>query len=205
MTDSQDTKGVVQAVPALDVQEEASRIRVEDSSLGEIAATEPLVLGETHSNFAEFHEEYVSKYIALADTKAAWMFTITAGLIAYLGGNENYLSLLLNPEWGGAYCTKAATMLMLALSALFSFLVIVPRVPTSGEGVVYFKTVASKSSADDYVESVGKKSTSELAEARLVHCYDISRVCARKYNALRISMWAGFIGLFLACGAFALG
>lgn len=203
MTDSQDTKGVVQAVPALDAQEEASRIRVEDSSLGEIAATEPIALSEVHSNFSEFHEEYVSRYIALADTKAAWMFTITAGLVAYLCGHENYLQVLISPELSFAYCSKATAMLALVLSALFSFLVIVPRAPTSGEGIVYFKTVASKPSAKAYIDSVGKKNTSELASARLAHCFDISRVCTRKYRSLRISMWVGLGGLLLACCAFA--
>lgn len=150
---------------------------------GELVSTNAAKLETIHNEFAEFHEGYISRYIELADTKAAWAFAIASGSIAYIVGSE--LPGFLAIPWSLRWISFIVTVALFLASATYSFLVIAPRLGSSGETVVYFEAVAKRKSADDYVKDVASKNEAELAEARLKHCYDISRICTRKYGFLR--------------------
>lgn len=180
--------------------EGAPSIAVPVTGQGEIVSTDAPQLDESHRSFAEFHQGYVSAYIQFADTKAAWVFAVASGLLAYVFGNDELRALMFLPAWNLPFILLIGTILLLALSAVLSFLVISPRLPTSGEGVVFFSAVARKSSADSYVREIASMNDPALTEARLKHSYDISRVCARKYGHLRWAFWTGVLGLIGMAG-----
>lgn len=162
---------------------------------GDIVATETPQLDSFHNEFAAFHEGYVSRYIELADTKAAWTFAIASGLLAYIFNDETLRAVLRTPQWDGEFLFLAATAVLLAISAALSFIVIAPRLGTSGESVVFFGAVASRTSADVYVKDIASKSESDLTDVRIRHCYDLSKICHRKYGWLKASIWFGIPAL----------
>lgn len=162
-----------------------------------VAADATPSLSDEHGAFADFHSGYVSSYIQFADTKAAWAFAVATGALAYVLGNDHFRLAMLGQDWSwnSGSLLYVATAGLLVISAFFSFLVIVPRLGTSGEGIVYFGAVAKRKSAFDYVRDVASKRESDLTEARLKHSYDLSKVCARKYAQLRRAILIGVPGL----------
>lgn len=157
-----------------------------------------MTLNRAHNEFADFHEGYVRHYIALADTKAAWAFTVASGAIAFVFSRTASRTELLDPQWSVGTSLVWAATAFLGLSALFSFLVIRPRRPTSADdGIVFFVQVADKASASAYASEVAGYDQNSLTTARLEHCYDVSRVCASKYASLRLAIWSGLLGVVL--------
>jgi hypothetical protein len=155
-------------------------------------------LGKFHGEFAAFEEGYIRSYISLADTKGAWTFTISSALIAYLIGTESARRALLTPGWTVPYLILLTAVSLLTLSAFCSFLVVAPRLKSpSGEGIVFFGAVAIKPNAAGYISEVAAHDEDALTEARLKHCYDISRVCQRKYRWLKAAIWFGLPGVGL--------
>ncbi|MFS2150659.1 Pycsar system effector family protein [Rhizobium sp. Rhizsp42] len=170
----------------------APTLRVPEHGVSTVTSTSDVTLNEQHLAFAEFQEEYVRNYITLADTKAAWAFTIGSGVLAYLLGNDTVQAVLVKPEWTAFFVLTLTTVLLLSLSAVFSFMVVAPRLMSaSGEGIVFFGAVAKHFDAVSYIKDVASHSASELAEVRLKHCFDVSRVCAKKYDSLRKAIWFG--------------
>lgn len=155
-------------------------------------------LTDEHRDFAAFHQGYVWNAITLADTKASWAFAICAGMIAYLVGKEETRGLLLRAPWIPLSGLATVTLLLLITGATFAFLVIVPRLSASPDGLVYFGAVARHADGDAYVRAIAGSSSRDLVRARLVHAYDISRIGSRKYVLLRRSMWCAVAGLALA-------
>lgn len=174
---------------------DAPTIAAPATEVGDIVSTNAPRLEEAHGSFAEFHQGYVSSYIQFADTKAAWVFAVASGSLAYVFGKDNLRAVLFLPQLSVPFVLLATTIALLVLSAVFSFIVISPRLGTSGEGVVFFSAVAKKVSADSYVREIASMSATALTEARLKHSYDISRVCAGKYGHLRRAFWTGIFGL----------
>ena len=168
---------------------------------GDLVATENTMLREQHNIFAEFHESYVSRYIQLADTKAAWSFAISASLLAFVVARADLQNMFASfSDNAISSVLLAATILLLIGSAFCSFAVIRPRLSTSGESLIYFGAVAKKQSSDHFVRDVAIKSASEIAELRLKHSFDISKICMQKYQNLVIAFnlgICGFIGLLI--------
>jgi hypothetical protein len=160
---------------------------------GSLSVEQALV--DTHTAFAEFHEGYVRHYVGLADAKATLLFGLLGALIAYLFGREAFHELVFAAprDWRSAFAITSAVLL--ALGAWFAALVIAPRLWTTGEAIVFFAGVAEHSSGSAYAAKIRASDEEDLLEARLRHCYDVSRVCTRKYNLLRIAIWTGTAGI----------
>lgn len=158
----------------------------------------PSGFADLHLEFADFHEAYVRHYITLADTKAAWVFTVASGAMAFIFGRTASRTELLDAQWSVATLLVCAATAFLCLSALFSFLVIRPRQTcTSADGIIFFGQVANHPSASAYTSAVAEHDGAALAAARLEHCFDISRVCSAKYASLRLAIWSGLLGVAL--------
>src|SRR3546814_9140833 len=56
--------------------EQAPSLSVPAEGVGEILANQASQLENAHLSFADFHQNYVTGYIQLADTKAAWVFAV---------------------------------------------------------------------------------------------------------------------------------
>jgi len=153
-------------------------------------------LSDHHASFAESHNSYVREMIVLADTKGAWAFALTSGVLAYVLGDDVVRSVLAAPTWSTNFAMIAACVLFLTLSAGSAFLTIAPRLSSStAEGLVFFGAVASRTTGNEYVGDVARATASDLVEAKLKHSYDISRICTRKYDFLRRAIWLGMVGL----------
>jgi hypothetical protein len=149
-----------------------------------------------HLKFADFHEAYVARYITLADSKATLVFGLMSGLLAYALGNKGNVTILLGNERSVLFWLLLTTVLLLAASAFCSVRVIAPRLFNSAaKGLVFFGAVANYPKAKDYVDVVARTDENSLTNARLVHCYDLSRVCKRKYLWLRAALWIGFAAI----------
>lgn len=184
--------------PTLIVEEvrSAPSLAVPETGRGEVVPSSVLALEEHHANFANFQEEYVRNYISLADTKAAWAFTIVSGVLVYLIGTNRTKDALLAPILSWSYALLVVSVLLLVFSAFFSFCVVAPRLASrSGEGIVFFGSVAAKDDAASYVSEVATHSPAEITEARLKHCFDVSNICAEKYASLKKAIWLGLPAL----------
>lgn len=156
-------------------------------------------LGQLEFEFAGFHEEYLSRYIQLADTKAGTALVVVAATLGYLLGLDKFVSALCLhgtlPKSGLAI----ATSVLLGVAGATSFAVIAPRGSPPGSGLIYWEDVARRT-RDQFVVDVGTAGADGLALARLRHTYVLSLICRRKYQVLRAALWAGALGL---CGALA--
>lgn len=175
----------------------APKLSTATDAAGDLA-TMGINFEDYHTKFVDFHYGYVSQYISLADTKAAWTFTLTSGALAFLFSKDQLRVLILAPEWSAGAVLLYSALAFLTLSSLCSFLVIAPRLTTSGEGLVFFRAVAARSSANSYLQSLASTGKAELVSARIEHCYDLSTICTRKYDYLIKAMYLGLPGLWSA-------
>lgn len=169
---------------------EASPLPTPPASQPELqSAAVPPSLERHHTEFASFEESYIARYIALADTKAGFVFTGASAVLVYLFNKDDVRSVALHPAWTPACGLLGIALFFLTVAGLFAFSTIAPRLAASGDGVVFYGAVAAHPSARGYRSAVAKLSEAELSDARLIHCYDLAKVCQRKYDALRRSMW----------------
>ncbi|AZI35292.1 hypothetical protein NT2_17_00140 [Caenibius tardaugens NBRC 16725] len=157
-----------------------------------------------HGEFATFHEGYVRHYIQLADAKAGVGFGVISGVLAYLLGKDAVREILWHPALSAKFGITATAILFLIVSAICAFLVIAPRLRSSpgDAGLVFFGDVGGRASGDEYVSDIASRSDSDLTAARLRHCFDVARVCTRKYALLKKSIWLALPGLALAMVTF---
>lgn len=173
------------------------------------ATIEPVpvsTLEEHHSEFATFHEGYVRHYIQLADAKAGVGLGVISGVLAYLFVKDTVQNTLLHPALTPRFGITLAAILFLIGSGACAFLVIAPRLRSSPghAGLVFFGDVADRATGDEYVSEIASRSQSDLTAARLRHCFDVARICARKYTLLKKSIWLALPGLALAMVTFLL-
>jgi hypothetical protein len=105
---------------------------------------------------------------------------------------------MVSPTWSFATVGASALTVLLGLSAVYALLVVLPRLTHSGEGIVFFGAVSKYQSSDAYADEIAKRSASDLTEARVKHSFDVAKVCTRKYDMLRRSMWLLAVGLIAA-------
>jgi hypothetical protein len=189
VSQSHQTCGDFRSTPPAGIAE-ASPLPTPPPSQPELqTARVPPPLEKHHTEFASFEEGYIARYIALADTKASFVFAGASAVLVYLVNNDEIRSAALNPAWTPDCALLGVALFFLSVAGLFAFSTIVPRLTASGEGIVFFGAVAAHPSARGYRAAVAKLSEAELSDARLIHCYDLAKVCQRKYCALQRSMW----------------
>ncbi|RSV39506.1 hypothetical protein CA234_14725 [Sphingomonas sp. ABOLE] len=66
---------------------------------------------------------------------------------------------------------------------------------------MFFGSVAAKNNAASYVSEVAAHDFAEITEARLKHCFDVSKVCAEKYASLKKAIWFGLLALAVTLAA----
>ncbi len=159
--------------------------------------TAAAILGGHHEAFAEFHEEYIRHYIGLADSKAGIILGLALALFSNLIEKDIVQKAFTHPAASFFNVYAMLCLAFLLASALCAFLVVAPRRAAGGESLIFFGEVAKFASADRYLASLAKLKSSDLLDARIRHCYDISVICARKYTLLSRATWLGIIGLIL--------
>jgi pycsar effector protein len=148
------------------------------------------------AKFAEETHQYVREYIRLADQKATFFFAGGTALLAFLhrgGASDRWLKPL--AVWNLLDAITFVSMAALAVSALISIGVVIPRLGGSRRGYIFFNAIAEHDSGTEYSSAITSLSQTDLVRIKLQHCFDISCVCRRKYEVLRAAVWAGVLGL----------
>jgi len=159
----------------------------------------PTVIFNTdHMEFAEFEEDYLRHYIEFADTKAAVVFGISSGLLLYLIEKESILALIISLPWGLSKIACAVCTALLVLSAAAAFWVVFPRLTKPQKGLIFWKDVALNKTAETYAEEISNANFEAITASRIKHCYQLARLCNRKYNWLTGSMIVGILGVCIA-------
>jgi hypothetical protein len=83
---------------------------------------------------------------------------------------------------------------LLTFAAGSAFSVIVPRIGDAG-GIIHFRAVAKQTSAKQFANDVLGTSESEMFEAQIAYCYELARICARKYRWLERSLSPGCLDM----------
>jgi len=155
-------------------------------------------LTDHHQRFSDAQQAYISTYIQLADTKAAWVFAISAALIGFLLINTEASPLRASHAGPLPQTLSVVAMLLLSASATFAFLGIAPSLRSTRQTNLFsFTTVAEIDSARDFLSKVQNLDEASLIEERLYHNFDIARICNRKYKRVKQSLWCGVAGVAL--------
>jgi hypothetical protein len=152
----------------------------------------------TQRRAAEFSNgvhAYINDYIRMADQNAAFLFAAVGATLAFLNSRGMTKLWIKDPfTWSPTEGLAFLAVLGLLASAAASAIVLVPRKKGSRTGLVSWGAIAKCRSAGEYVRLVRATDPAELTDAKLEHCFELSRVCAKKYNALAWGLWSGGIG-----------
>jgi hypothetical protein len=146
---------------------------------------------ETRFPFGSFVHEYIWGSILLAEQKAAFIFAADTAFIGYLVAtiptDFGHLQMSLM-----AILVCAFSLLIGSISATVS--IVMPRLGGDLRGMIYFKAVASRPTAADYMSEVLRANRPELDSATMQHIYEIATICTRKYERVRWALWLGLFG-----------
>jgi hypothetical protein len=152
--------------------------------------------------FANFHDDYLTRNIALADNKAGVLATAMAGLLGFLLSQAQFRLALAQPAFTVDWGLSRATVIALALTFILAFIVIAPRIDKSAGNPVNFGEVAKLPCATAFIADLRRRGPDGIAESRIVNCYDTSRVCALKYAFLRKAMFFAALAAVLTAVGF---
>ncbi len=82
----------------------------------------------------------------------------------------------------------------LVLGSVCSLGVVVPRFGGPPSGIIFWKAIARFPSSKDYSDAV-TASADSLIEAKLTHCYELSKICVQKFRYLNAGIWCAVVGL----------
>lgn len=151
---------------------------------------------ETRTEFIGSVHEYVREFIALADQKATFFFTGATALLAFLHTSGVSARWLRSPQtWAFVDFAALLAMVGLAIGAFLALLVVIPRMPGSKRGFIFWEAVARHTSGRVYADELSTLSPIALFQMKAEHTFDLAGVCSRKYRMLRWSLWIGAIGL----------
>lgn len=153
---------------------------------------------EIRLKFAEETHQYIREYIRLADQKATFFFAGSTALLAYLNSLGFVNSWLTKPStWRLVDVLACVSTIGLIASAVAFASAVIPRTSGSRRGLVFFGAIAEYENSNQYATDIIKSDLQELYGSKLMHNYDISKVCTRKYGMLKWGQWIG-IGAVIA-------
>jgi hypothetical protein len=105
-------------------------------------------------------------------------------------------------DWNGLDVMAFVAMAALAAGAFLSLLVIIPRRPGSRRGFLLWEAIAQYGTGRQYADELWLLSPASLFQVKATHCFDLAKVCRRKYRMLRYALGTGAVGLAAALGVF---
>ena len=160
-------------------------IRAEAAEPGSPLTTESLVAKASRGlsdeylpKFVDEIHQYIRQQIINADQKAVFFFGATTALLGFmhkLGASERWLKSI--QEWSLLDTVTFVGMVSFATAAITALLVVVPRLPGSKRGLVYFNAVAEHESAAEYAELLLGQAGKALITEKAKHCHTLARVC----------------------------
>ncbi len=147
------------------------------------------------ADFASEVHSYISDYIRLADQNAAFLFAAVGATLTFLN-SRGVTKLWIKDPLGWSLSEGVAFFAVVGLlaSATASAIVLLPRKKGSRTGLVSWGAISKCRSADEYTQLVRATEPGGLTEAKLEHCFELSRVCTSKNGALAWALWSGGVG-----------
>lgn len=146
--------------------------------------------------FIDDVHDYIREHIRNADRKAAFFFGSTTAVLAFLHSVEASTRWLQPVHaWNLMDAVTFFGMLGIALAALSAAWTVVPRLPGSRRGLLYFNAIAEHASPAHYAVEVLATSQQVLVNEKAMHCHVLASVCRTKFRCLRVSLWLSFSGL----------
>lgn len=147
------------------------------------------------ADFASGVHSYINDYIRLADQNAAFLFAAVGATLTFLNSRGVTKLWIKDPvAWSLSEGVAFFAVMGLLASATASAIVLLPRKKGSRTGLVSWGAISKCRSADEYARLVRATEPAQLAEAKLEHCFEPSRVCTSKYGALGWALWSGGVG-----------
>jgi hypothetical protein len=159
-----------------------------------IGAATPGEVPQDVGAFASDLHKYLQQNVTWADTKAAFLFAASGGLLAYL--NNQGATKKIIPHVFDIPNTLSNTVGMIAFSAFVvaacaAFATFWPRTGGNAEGIVFWKAIATKfTAADTFADAIFSRSPRALAEEKLHHCWELANVCRRKFKWANVATYA---------------
>jgi Family of unknown function (DUF5706) len=152
--------------------------------------------------FASDLHAYLQQNISWADTKAAFLFAASGALLAYL--HNQGLTKRVMPALMEIPNTLSNTVGMTALGALIvaacaAFGTFWPRIGGDAQGIIFWKAIATTfRTPQSFADGILARNPRSLAEAKLHHCWELAKVCQRKFRWVNVATYAGALGFITA-------
>jgi len=150
------------------------------------------------TTFANDVHSYLRQNITWADQKAAFLFAGASGFLAYLNSHGAFRFLRGSTPFRCADILLVSAAVCLMITAAAAFVTYWPRTKGASAGLVFWGAIARNESAEAYLERVREKTAGELAAAKLVHGYELAKICERKFKWADVAVRFGVVGFSLA-------
>ena len=67
---------------------------------------------------------------------------------------------------------------------------------------MFWEAIAEYDTGRQYSDELRLLSAATLFQVKAEHCYDLARVCRKKYSMLRAAIWTGAVGLIASLFVF---
>jgi len=151
----------------------------------------PTASADPGGRVADFLHGPLIQTIVMADRKAGILFTLVSAALLYL-----FTRFPADPlTWRGGLWL--AVVGALVVSAVCAFAVIFPRVRSRHADILFWGGIARFSDAKSYHDAIKRTDEAGLNAAKVRYCYDLARICDRKFRLLKVAMTATALGLIL--------
>ncbi len=161
------------------------------SPTGELHVLTRAKTGYEHERVADFVHGSLLQNVTLADRKAGILFTLVSAALLFL---FTRMPGVLSSAAGVLWLVVVA---LLVLAASLAFSVIFPRQRRHSENMLFWGGVADWPNQKAYIQAVANMESECITEAKLEYCYNLARICKRKFWLLRCAMMATAVGLVL--------
>jgi hypothetical protein len=145
--------------------------------------------------------KYTNDYIRFADTKAAFVAAASTALIGTLVGSNVLDSCFrINAcAWSVTQWVGFIGLLCLSASLFLSVYAIWPRLWNSTSvGYIFWESVAGHGTAEAFSRKVAELPATERTKATSDHLFALATVAKRKYEFVKLAIYAGMPGGVLA-------
>jgi len=145
--------------------------------------------------FGKGVNEYLSHYVRNADAKAGVLVAANLTIGAFLLAHQ--------PTGFCASIVHWLAIGLLVLSALFGGLVVYPRTPSSGDGLIFWEDILSRRGPEQYQEELKGLDQKKVEGEYAIQNYYVSQVLRKKHNWIRWCLRCFFVAV--ACAALSIG
>ena len=149
---------------------------------------------EVRANFPQHINTYLQEQIRLADTKAAWVFSILGVATAALSTILSKFSL---SEFGTTRIISIMVVSAVLIFLAFKHIVLVmyPRLSKgSNNGMMYFRDIITQSK-EEYIQRGLGLGEDGIIKELYTQAYNLSRIVEKKFKELRIAIITTLIAL----------